>query len=127
MTSSRKWMWATLGLTLIVGMSLGVALDRLLLEREGYHRHREQGAKLLAKLTDELELDSEQQATLEKTLASNRERAHTFWNESRAAFDKLRQQFRQDIRVLLNPEQKRKFEEMVTREDEKRKRRRQDR
>ncbi len=127
MTSSRNWMWATLGLTLIVGMSLGVAFDRLLLEREGSHRHGERGAKLLAKLNHELDLDLEQQAALEKTIASNRERAHAFWDESRAAFDTLRQEFRRDIRVLLNPEQKKKFDEMVTREDEKRKRRHQER
>ncbi len=127
MTSSRKWMWATLGLTLIVGTGLGVALDRLLLEREGYHRHGERGAKLLTKLTHELDLDSEQQAALEKTIVSSRGRAHAFWSESRAAFDTLRQEFRQDIRALLNPEQQKKFDEMVAREDEKRKRRHQDR
>ena len=125
MTSSRKWMWAALGLALIVGMGLGVALDRLLLEREGYHRHGERGARLLAKLTDELALDSEQQVALEKTIASNRERAHAFWSESRAAFDTLRQEFRQDIRVLLKPEQQKKFDEMVAREDEKRRQRHQ--
>ena len=85
MTSSRKWMWATLGLTLIVGMGFGVALDRLLLEREGYHRHGERGAKLLAKLTHELDLNSEQQAALEKTIAPNRDRARAFWSESRTA------------------------------------------
>ncbi len=127
MTSSRKWMWVALGLTLIVGMGLGVALDRLLLESESSHRHGERGAKLLAKLTHELDLDAEQKAALEKTIASNRERAHAFWSESRAAFDTLRQEFRQDIRVLLNPEQKEKFDEMVAREDEKRKQRHQER
>ena len=127
MTSSRKWMWVALGLTLIVGMGLGVALDRLLLETESSHRHGERSAKLLAKLTHELDLDAEQKAALETTIASNRERAHAFWSESRAAFDTLRQEFRQDIRVLLNPEQKEKFDEMVAREDEKRKRRHQER
>ena len=127
MTSSRKWMLATLGLTLVVGTGLGVALDRLLLEREGYHRHGKQGAKLLAKLTHELDLDSEQHAALERTIASNRERAHAFWSESRAAFDTLQQQFRQDIRALLNPEQQKKFDEMVARKDKKRNRRQQER
>ncbi len=127
MTSSRKWMWATLGLTLIVGMGFGVALDRLLLEREGYHRHGERGAKLLAKLTHELDLNSEQQAALEKTIAPNRDRARAFWSESRTAFDTLRQKLRQDIRVLLNPEQQKKFDEMVAREDGKRKRGQQER
>jgi Spy/CpxP family protein refolding chaperone len=120
-------MWATLGLTLIVGVGLGVALDRLLIEREGYHRHGERGAKLLAKLSQELELTPEQQAELEKTIASNRERAHEFWSGSRASFETLRQEFRRDIRALLNPEQQKRFDEMVAREDEKRKRRHQDR
>ena len=127
MTSSRQWMWATLGLTLIVGLGLGVALDRLLLERGGHHRHGERGTQLLAKLTNELDLDSEQRVALEKTIASNREQAHAFWSESRTAFDALRQEFRRDIRVLLNPEQKNKFDEMVAREDEKRQRRHQER
>ena len=126
MTSSRGWMWVALGLTLIVGMGLGVALDRLLLETENSHRHGERGAKLLAKLTHELYLDAEQKAALEKTIESNRERAHAFWSESRAAFDTLRQEVRQDIRVLLNPEQQEKLGEMVAREDEKRKRKHQE-
>jgi Spy/CpxP family protein refolding chaperone len=120
-------MWVTLGLTLIVGMSLGVVVDRLLLDT-GHHRgHRERGAELLAKLSHELELSPDQEAALEKTMASNRERAHAFWSESRAEFDTLRKEFRQDIRAVLNPDQLKRFDEMVAREDEKRKERNQSR
>ncbi len=127
MRPTTKWMWVTLGLTLIVGMSLGVVVDRLLLDTGHYRGHRERGAELLAKLSHELELSPEQEAALEKTIESNRERAHAFWSGSRAEFDKLRQEFRQDIRAVLNPDQRKRFDEMMAREDEKRKERNQSR
>jgi hypothetical protein len=127
-TASRKWMWASLCLTLILGTGLGVAVDRLLLERQGEDADRqERGARLVQRLSRELELTPQQQAAVEATLASNRERARQFWDASRASFEKLREEFHQEIRAQLNAEQQRRFDEMVQREDERRKRREDDR
>lgn len=122
--ASRKWMWASLLLTLIVGMGMGVAIDRLALERDGRGGdRRDRGARLAARLNSELQLTPEQQVKVEATLASNRERAQQFWNESRSAYETLREEFRRDIRALLTPEQQERFDEMVQRDDERRRRR----
>jgi len=122
--ASRKWMWASLLLTLIVGMGMGVAIDRLALEgdRRGGER-RDRGARLAARFNSELQLTPEQQAKVEAALASNRERAGQFWGESRAAYETLRKEFRQDIRELLNPDQQQRFDEMIQRDDERRRQR----
>ena len=117
-------MWASLLLTLIVGMGMGVAIDRLALEgdRRGGDRG-DRGARLAARLTSELQLTPEQQAKVEAALASNRERAREFWRESQTAYETLRKEFRQDIRALLTPEQQERFDEMVQRDDERRRQR----
>jgi len=122
--ASRKWMWASLLLTLIVGMGMGVAMDRLVLERDGRGGdRRERGSGLAERLSNELQLTPEQQAKVEAALASNRERARDFWRESQTAYETLRQEFRQDIRALLDPEQRARFDEMIRRDDDRRRRR----
>ncbi len=124
MKPARKWMWVSLVLTLIVGVGMGVAIDRLVLERDGRGGgRRDRGARLAERFNRELQLTSEQQAAVEAALASNRERAREFWSQSQASFETLRSEFRQDIRALLNPEQQERFDEMVRRDDEGRRRR----
>jgi len=126
--AAGKWMWASLCLTLIVGMGAGVAVDRLLLDRDGRDGdRRERGDRLVTRLTRELQLTSEQQAAVEAALVSNRERARQFWDESQTAFETLRKEFRQEIRALLNPEQQERFDDMEQREDERRGRREEER
>lgn len=117
-------MWASLLLTLIVGMGMGVAIDRLALEgdRRGGDR-RDRGARLAERLNSELQLTPDQQTKVEAALASNRERARQFWGESRTAYETLRKEFRQDIRELLNPDQQQRFDEMIQRDDERRRQR----
>ena len=117
-------MWASLFLTFIVGMGMGVAVDRLALERDGRGGDRQnRGERLAARLASELQLTSEQQAKVEAALASNRERAREFWRESQTSYETLRKEFRQDIRALLTPEQQVRFDEMIQRDDERRRRR----
>lgn len=146
--ASRGWMGAALGLTLVVGVSLGVALDRFVLTTPEAHvaadpparaegdasrsgnanggssRHRE---PLLTRLTRELELTADQQADLEAVLASNRERADSFWKQSRGGYRSLREEFRDAIRAVLTDDQRERFNAMLTRDEERRQQRRRDR
>jgi hypothetical protein len=124
MEPARKWMWVSLLLMLIVGIGMGVAMDRLVLERgaRGGDR-RERGSGLAERLNRELQLTPEQQAKVEAALAANRERARGFWRDSQTAYETLRNEFRQDIRALLNPEQQARFDEMVRQDDDRRRRR----
>ncbi len=126
--ASRKWMAIALGLTLVLGMSIGIVLDRSVLgvSAEGSRRvHRGEGGRgrFLARLTAELGLSAEQQATLEGTLSTNREEAHAFWQEARQAFSKLREEYREQIRALLDPDQRVRFEEILAEEEARHRRR----
>ena len=145
-SASRGWMGAALGLTLVVGVSLGVALDRFVLttpeayveadteasdargndrsENADGGRHRE---RLLTRLARELELTAPQQAEVETVLANNRERADSFWKESRGGYRALREELRDAIRAVLTDDQSERFNQMLARDEERRQQRRRDR
>jgi hypothetical protein len=147
MAASRGWIAATLGLALVVGLSAGVLLDRFVLtglemrvasgpraaERDGARdsqdasrdrgddRHRE---PLLDRLTRELQLSEAQTRDLEQVLASNAERARQYWSQSRGQYDALREEFREAIRGVLTDEQRARFDDMLTRGQQRRDERR---
>lgn len=79
-------------------------------------------AARVAQLTKELDLTPDQQRQLDSTL----ERLHTEYKELREQNDvrmnDARQKGRDQLRALLTPEQKPKFEEFLRRLDEERKR-----
>lgn len=114
---SRKWMWATLVLTLVLGVSLGVLLDRNIdfQSRDGNRQSR--SGRFLSMLETELDLSSEQKEDLTKVLAANREKADAFWREARSSYAELRKEFRQQIRSVLNPEQQERFDAMMAKHD----------
>ena len=125
---SQKWMWVTLLLTLVLGVSLGVLLDRFVLnEARGDTRQsregRNHGERFIDHLESELKLSAEQRENLEQTLATNREKANAFWTETRDSYTELRKEFRQDIRDLLNPDQQKRYDELLAAEDARRKKR----
>ena len=128
MPGSRKWIWLSLALTLVVGMSLGVAVDRLVVppnevpvSDRAPRRGREQARKLVAWLDKELNLTPEQEAKLEELRIANREKAHTFWKDYQKSYSRLRREFRQEIRSLLDPQQEKRFDALLERIDARRK------
>jgi uncharacterized membrane-anchored protein YhcB (DUF1043 family) len=110
-------MWATLLLTLILGMSLGIVLDRSL---TGQRQQGDRRTSFKDMLESELELSSEQKEELEKVLTANRARADDFWKQTRSSYGELRQEFRRLIRALLNPEQQQRFDAMMAEIDARR-------
>ncbi len=118
---SRKWIWITLILTLILGMSLGILLDRNL---TGQRHQGDRRTSFKDRLESELELSSEQKVDLEKVLAANRARADDFWKQTRSSYSELRQEFRQVIRAILTPEQQARFDAMMAETDARREERR---
>ncbi len=123
--TSRRWMWLSLVSTLVLGMSLGVLVDRLVLdgrddrtERSRSQRDHREG--LMARLDRELGLSEEQQESLEKLLAGNRERARAFMKQTRNSYAQLREEFRSEIRILLSPDQRKRFDAMLSRENKER-------
>ncbi len=114
---SRKWMWATLILTLVLGVSLGVLLDHNIdfQSRDGDRQSR--SGRFLSMLETELELSSDQKEDLTKVLAANREKADAFWMEVRSSYADLKKEFRRQIRSVLNPEQQERFDAMMAKHD----------
>jgi Spy/CpxP family protein refolding chaperone len=117
MMRSRKWMWVTLFLTLILGMSLGILLDRNL---TGQRHQDDRKTSFKDMLESELGLSPEQKEELEKVLTANRARADDFWTQTRSSYAELRQEFRQLIRALLTPEQQERFDDMMAEIDARR-------
>ena len=126
MASAKKWMGVTLLATLVIGMGAGVLVDRFLLastsmvhsrarnvDRRGTGEHSERGRHMVERLRSGLDLTDDQAARLEEVMNRNHDTAHQYWKDSRQEYEAIRQQFRADIRELLNEEQQVKFDQMV--------------
>lgn len=79
-------------------------------------------AQRVEQLTRELSLTSAQAQQLDAIIMQRRAESKAIHDQSDAQVDKVRQQARDEIRAMLTPEQKPKFEEFLKRLDEKRKR-----
>ena len=128
MTSSKKWMWITLLATLLLGVGVGVLVDRFLLVptvlssgSDRPERWQDRRSRFRARLQEELALGPEQSRDIERVLEGNHETARQFWAESRQQFDALRQQFRSDIRGVLTEEQATRFDELLAEREARRK------
>jgi Spy/CpxP family protein refolding chaperone len=113
-------MWMVLGLTLLSGIGLGVALDRLVLDsamesRGQSHDRGEHRKRYVQRLERELGLSSEQKAQLEQALEAHGKNARECREGARSEYAKLRERFREDVRSLLTPEQRGRFDEMLAR------------
>jgi len=131
---SRKWMWVTLLLTLVLGMSLGVMLNELVMggergeqnergERSGPSQdsdRKERSQRFKTRLEKELELVPEQVTNLEALLDDYNEKSRGIWSQSQEAYRDLRMEFRQELRGFLNPEQQKRFDELMAEHDKRR-------
>ena len=145
MIPSGRWMWLSVGLTLAVGLGVGVIADRLLLqptipseqrqrERSPYWFYCGPGLTdvekdpaypfteryrrvLVERLSEELSLAQDQQQRLEELLNQRRATARQFWDETRTYYCYLQARFRAEIQDLLEEEQKEIFADMLARLD----------
>ena len=81
----------------------------------------ERRAKRVADMSKELGLTDDQRATVDAIIHRTHDDMKATHDKSEADVDALRQRARNDIRLILTPEQKPKFEEMVQRMDAERK------
>jgi hypothetical protein len=79
-------------------------------------------AQKVQRLTQELDLSSEQQKQLEVIIASVQAQYKAIHQSTDPQINEARQKGREQIRAILTPEQKPKFEEFLKRLDEDRKR-----
>ena len=88
----------------------------------GQHGPRDR-THLLERLTQELDLNADQQKQLDGILAETQKKYEVLYEPVRAQADQVRQQGRENIRAILTPEQRTKFEEILRRIDEERRKR----
>ena len=81
----------------------------------------EHRAKRVRQLTEELGLTSDQAKHLDAILLQYHGQAKAIHEQAEARMGQLRLQGRDEIRAILTPEQKPKFEEFLRRRDEERK------
>jgi len=79
-------------------------------------------AQKVQRLTQELDLSSDQQKQLEVIIASVQAQYKSIHQSTEPQINEARQKGREQVRAILKPEQKPKFEEFLRRIDEERKR-----
>lgn len=82
----------------------------------------EKRAQKVQRLTEELKLTADQQRQLEAIIGSVQAEYKAIHQSTEPQIDQARQKGREQIRAILTPEQKPKFEEFLKRMDEERKR-----
>ncbi len=108
-------------LVFFVGIALGALSTYLVTGHAGEPQTRGR-AQLVARMTRELGLSAEQQKQLEAVLEETHGKYKAIYEPIRPQMDQARQEGREKIRTFLNAEQKVKFEEILRRIDEERKR-----
>jgi Spy/CpxP family protein refolding chaperone len=113
------------GLVFLLGAALGGVLGNLF----GVHATStppqlsdvQKRAQKVQRLTQELSLTPDQQKQIEAIIASVQAEYKAIRQSTEPQFDQARQKGREQIRAILTPEQKPKFEDFLRRLDEERK------
>lgn len=124
---SRK-AYALVLVVFLLGIALGalgtyVAAGRVWGARPEGHGRYDRRAHMVEQLTRELNLTADQQKQLDAILADMQAKYAVIHKQISPQTEQARQQGREQIRALLTPEQKPKFEEYMRRLDEERKKR----
>lgn len=126
--SNRKAL-ALIVLVLVLGVALGAVghslFDRRVLgaRAQTQLQSRPNPSRGVARLTNELNLTPEQQKEIGDILTDMQRRFDAVHEQMNPQFDQIREQGRDQIRQILTPEQRPKFEDFLTRLAEDRRRR----
>ncbi len=112
----------------LLGIALGVLGTYVASGRVWGARVQDRGAhgqptRAVERLTRELNLTPDQQDKLGKILADMQARFDAIHQQMAPQFDQVRHQAREQIRAILTPEQRPKFEDFLRRIDEERRKR----
>ncbi len=125
-TNRRAVGWVLL--VFVLGIALG-ALGTYLVgarvrgARPESQDHRDKRARVVERFTRELNLTPDQQKQLDAILADMHNKYEEIRKQVAPHNEQVRQQGREQIRAILTPEQRPKFEEFLRRLDEERKKR----
>ena len=98
------------GIGLITGMQVGDGHDR-------DHSPRRGGRAHLERLQRELDLTPDQRDSVRVILERHRPGFDSVWADSRPRYETLRDRVRSDIRTQLDPDQQRRYDDMIARLD----------
>ena len=117
-------------IVLLTGIISGLLLDRVFFyprfsrktfRGSGYHeKHKD---RLVNKFCKKLDLTSEQREKLCAIMDKHRKSMQALRKEMDPKFDNMKEALKKEINLILNDEQKKKFEELHKKLEEKRKRR----
>lgn len=107
------------GVGLITGMQVGDGHDR-------GHSHGRGGRAHLERLQRELDLTPGQRDSVRAILERHRPGFDSVWAETRPRYETLRDRVRSDIRAQLDPDQQRRYDDMIARLDAARRAREED-
>jgi Spy/CpxP family protein refolding chaperone len=116
------WVAAVFLFAATLGGVLGYIFARHPVLANAPKSEQERRAHRVQELTRELTLTNEQKQQLDALLSQLHAEYKTLHEQSDAQIDQARQRGRNQIRAILTPEQKAKFEEFLKRMDEERKR-----
>jgi Spy/CpxP family protein refolding chaperone len=124
-TSATRKAALWVGLVFLLGAALGGVLGNVF----GVHARNappqltevERRAQKVQRLTQELNLTPDQQKQIEAIIASVQAQYKAIHQSTEPQIDEARQKGREQIRAILTPEQKPKFEDFLRRLDEERK------
>lgn len=125
-TRRKARLW--LGLVFILGAAIGAVFGYSFARRSyastsaptATLSEPERRAKRVAEMTKELGLTPEQSTQVDQIIHGAHDEIKTIHDKSDADVDAVRQRAREQMRALLTPEQKPKFEAMVARMDQER-------
>jgi Spy/CpxP family protein refolding chaperone len=127
---SKAWALGLLVGVLLLGAVAGAAVDRVLLRdaavtqtRERRDGDRDRRTRYIDWLTAELGLTEQQRAQVDAIVERNREQVAALWQETRPRYEELQSHLRQEIREILNDEQRAKYQELLEKQAAERRRR----
>jgi len=109
-------------LTFLLGVVVGGTCVYYYAWSAGHWRRPFDRQSFVRRLKGELELSDSQVTQLDRILDGSTSRVRTAQEQSDAQLNSIRQDTRSQIRQILSPEQSQKFDELVRRWDERRKR-----
>ncbi len=126
----KAWALALLVGALLLGGVAGAAVDRLLIgepavaEEARRAGDRDRRRSELEWLSSELDLSAEQRERMGAIVEGHRAQMSALWRETRPRFEELRSQLRDDIREVLNADQRAAYEALIQKHEERHRRRR---
>src|SRR5260370_23454998 len=124
-SASRKaalWVGVIFLLGAALGGTLGYVLSHRVSAAPALLTDTERRAQKVQRLTQELTLSPEQQKQLDAIMAGVQAEYKAIHQSTDPQIDQARQKSREQIRAILTPEQKPKFQDFLRRLDEERKR-----